>query len=1464
MSKLNALRIVNLNYNNNTMKINDETFEFGGESTLLSLRNGGGKTVMVQMIMAPFVNGRYRDLKDRAFEGYFTTSTPTYILTEWLLDSNSAYVLIGMGIRRKPAARDEESGSELEIITFIHEYTEGNRYDIHNIQVTEKMENGFKVKSLSKVKSMMDEIKGDRRYIFNYFDMDVDSQRRKYFETLAQYNINHREWESIIRKVNLKESGLSELFQEAKTISGLVEKWFLPTISDKLNDKEDKIKNFQEIMKKFIFQYKENESKIVRRQGIEEFKNHSAGILKAAEDFKTAREETENIKNDIANLYEYLRVQEIKLEGLRAEMENQLRQHEDELGEIEYERLSYEYSSINSEIIAMHGEEENLKRLIDRLEGDMEACAREIVLQECAKLYGEYREYSGNVQYYENRLELARSQDADRQDERNDLGFTLKRMYEEIIQKQQLELEHKDGEKSRIEDKIKELEEHKDKTERSINRLTGDRASLKEKLESFSRAEGSFNERYGQYFTRNIVGEYDAVFMEAYSKNYDERMNNTASRHAENINALNRVKEELPVLRRDKENTIKREADLENELKNRTIELKKLNQSIDEIRKILLYSSIDEERVFDREYILKQLARRIEQLRSEREDLSKRLGNLEKEKKMYETGRNIKLSREIEDRLDSLDIQLVFGLEWLKKQQLGLDSKRELISSNPFLPYSLIMNSRNIDKLRAEEAGVFTSFPIPIIEQEGLEKNLVIKVSNSIYTIGNMNFFMRFNDRLLNEEELKKLLQELSDEIIELGKNIEIKDSEIDKYSRDRNKVDSFSTGKADLDKLEKLIKEIKGQIEELGEERERLVDSISSLEKEQSELEASIKDIEKERKRFDEERESFSLLMSDYELYKINKNDFNQKNEELKQKQCEMDRVKKKADSEMQGLEVCKNQITEIKIGLNSINERSLKYLSFNEGRFIKKDMEDLEARFNAISEKIGMEVRELERALNDNRKSFERKEKELADKSREYDIQETEYNTLTYDEYKTKSLRNSEREMKKDLTDKQKSLNLMRIEMAKKEENLKHKLTEIQKLGREIPKDIIYITNLDFKTRKSIKLSEIENSRDNIKGCDANIKIVEDCRNRMNEYSGYVITQEKELHYSYADLDSVREKLKNSYMLSIDRESDMAKVLSDTCLELSGKAVFISDEFFKNTIDILEEIKQNPLDVISTINTVNEVHLRMLKQLETDLGKVDEEKKNILEMFYEYVQQIHEHLGRIDDNSTINIGGRYLKMLNIIQPEWEEKEEYYRLALKDFIEGIIKRCLDELGGGRNIEDIISKEITTIKLYDNVVGISEIDIRLYKIEASKQVQISWNQVSENSGGEGFLSAFVILTSLLSYMSKEESDIFKNSQEGKVIIMDNPFAQTNSEHLLKPLMDIAKKNNTQLICLSGLGGDSIYNRFDNIYVLTLIDSKLRQGMQYMESEHKKGEEITHMTTSRFKIKQEKAEQLMLF
>ena len=195
--------------------------------------------------------------------------------------------------------------------------------------------------------------------------------------------------------------------------------------------------------------------------------------------------------------------------------------------------------------------------------------------------------------------------------------------------------------------------------------------------------------------------------------------------------------------------------------------------------------------------------------------------------------------------------------------------------------------------------------------------------------------------------------------------------------------------------------------------------------------------------------------------------------------------------------------------------------------------------------------------------------------------------------------------------------------------------------------------------------------------------------------------------------------------------------------------------------------------------------------------------------------------------------------------------------------VDELTKKGIALLEKGEAIHDFVGKRMTTKELYDTVIGIGNVRIQLYKIEAQRELQITWSEVAKNSGGEGFLSAFVILSSLLYYMRWEETDIFADRNEGKVLVMDNPFAQTNAAHLLIPLMEVAKKNNTQLICFTGLSGESIYSRFDNIYVLNLIRSSL-SNTQYLRGKHVAGSEPEMVSTARIDVSSDSGQLRMLF
>ena len=302
------------------------------------------------------------------------------------------------------------------------------------------------------------------------------------------------------------------------------------------------------------------------------------------------------------------------------------------------------------------------------------------------------------------------------------------------------------------------------------------------------------------------------------------------------------------------------------------------------------------------------------------------------------------------------------------------------------------------------------------------------------------------------------------------------------------------------------------------------------------------------------------------------------------------------------------------------------------------------------------------------------------------------------------------------------------------------------------------------------------------------------------------------------------------------------------------------LAEEQYKKPLQAMIRMLDRPEDILEQINITVHALDALMDKLSVDIEIVEKERDEIIDQLALYIDEINSNLAQIDSNSTINVQGKSTKMLQVNVPSWNDGKELYLVRLRDYLDEVTANIIKLLNNNESPDNELSNKINVNRLYDAVLGISNVEIKIYKVEKQRAYQIRWADAAKNSGGEGFLSTFVILSSLLYYIRKDENDIFADRNEGKVLIMDNPFAQTNAEHLLKPLMDMAKKNNTQLICLSGLGGESIYGRFDNIYVLNLIESHLNGGRQYLNVEHKRGEEPQHVVSSQIEV----YEQMTLF
>ena len=1465
MSRINSLRIINLNYNNNNMKIDDEIFDLGGESTLMSLRNGGGKSVMVQMMIAPFVTKRYRNMKDREFTSYFTTNSPTYILTEWLLDDEKTNVLIGMMIKRKTTSNDEDDDEEIDIINFIHEYEGNSKYSIRNIPIVEATDKGKSIKSFINSKNLFEKLKKDNEINFNYYNMNTQAQARSYFENIKQYKINHKEWESIIKEINKKESGLSELFNDSKTVAGLVEKWFIKVVEDKLNESKDKIKNFQDIIKKYIYQYKENKHKLNQKEAIEKFELLAREILDKANEFKNSKDNTKDIENKIANLIDYLDKLLIKestnLENLDTEIENINYLIKD----LEYEKLSleiYKSENVYNEILE---EEKKIIENIESIEKGITSSKHEKNILDCAYKYENYQRTSKEVLRIANEISILKEKDKDLQPERENYGYTLNKYYSEKENQIKEELELNIKEENNNKENLNSLENSNTELNKKLNINIKNKGNLEGKIQNYDESEKNFNKRYNKKYQRNIVGHYEENFIEETKLNYEESMKKLQKEEEsyklekikiqENIEKDERYEKELTLsiysLNQEK-------AKLEDTLN-------AINQNIEKRKDILKYIDSNESCIFDDKYIIDKLNKKLQAMYEEDKTLQFKKEHTINEIEKLVSGKTVEISKELENKLKQKDIHIIYGMQWLKENNYSEKENLEIVKNNPLIPYSIIIEKSDIEKLKKETLNIFTSFPIPIIQRESL-KEVIGQRENEVFILNKSMFLLAFNDKLLNEKELKEIINNLEAKKVELEEKIEKKKLDIEKYNSLVYFINQNSLSKSGYEKLIKSIEENKNNIKEAEEKLNNIKLNIKNLQEKLNKTLSTINTKTDNIKDLKREIEDFKFLIIKYEEYKNNKEELNKIEVEIEKINSYIQKQNNEIKSTNEKIDKLKDNRRSLETNLEKTRENTAKYKTYTTGKLIYKDLEDLEARFDSLTKQISSNLQQLELDLKEKNQIQKREQDLLVQAQQNYKLVDTDYQSVIYNAEKVSIIDQNISELekvKKEKNEEEKNIILRKGKLENKIEELNKKM--YKEFGEEYPKAKESITEKDFEKLVVTEKSKLKNLEKTKQISKDNISVINNNLGNLAEFSTLEITSQYQVDVKISELKDYIGRAKRDYNNSISREHKLHNELNIVIDKVSREKEFIDEDFFKKTLEVLYKVSINPSEVISNLEQTLTAHKITLEKLSADIDFIKKEEEKVVEMLYDYIHEIHTNIGKIDRNSTIKIKEKDVKMLNIKTSDWEENKQLYKLKTKNLLESLTNACLETLEKNKNIEETISKTITTKNLYNEVVSIGSIDVKLYKIEEDRQRMISWEQVCQNSGGEGFLSAFVVLNSLLSFMRKNDSDIFKNYEDSKVIIMDNPFAQTNAEHLLKPLIDIARKSNTQLIAFSGLKGDSIYNRFENIYVLDLVSSKMKNNLSFLRGNHYKGEDVVQeIISSRFQIKEEVVDQMTLF
>ena len=1472
MSKINAVRFINLNYNNNAMKINDECMQFSGKSTLLSLRNGGGKTVLVQMMTAPFVHRGKQKTKDRPFESYFTTAKPSFILVEWLLDVGAGYVLTGLMFRKNQEISEEKTDA-LEMMAIISEYKEPCMQDIHHLPVVEQNEKTMKLKSYNSCRKLFEDYKKDKKLSFFCYDMSSPAQSRQYFYKLMEYQINYKEWETIIRKVNVKESGLSELFSDCRTEKELVEKWFLEAVESKLNKEENKVKNFQEILEKYAGKYKNIKEQLKRRDAIQKFKEAAEEIQINAEDFLVKEGEKIEQEKVIAAFIARLNVLYEEAEIERERQEEGRKKLQEELEFLKYEQLSCEFHEKNREKRNHASNREMIDLEKESLLRKQEKIQKKVHVFLCAKQQEMVNEDKQEWEIRKEKAAISRTKEENLEPERNRIGGQLSGYYEyrlsdnkekqEAIKKQKLQIRKDISQQKDI------LNEYREKTKK----ITESKGSFRSLVRGYDNIEIKYNSNYRENLSRNILGVYEAGMLDIKQEMYDKEQKKSIQENKEQKEKFENTTEEIHRTERAIEEKREKYFQKDSDIKQAEKEKKGYEQELEERKDILKYLELPEEKLFAREEILHKAKIKMQELSSRRRTLEKKEDALQKEYKLLVSGRVMELPDNLKEEFEKLDVPVVYGMEWLKKNGFTEKKNKEIVSQNPFLPYALILTRQELKKLAERNGETYTSFPVPIIERENLE-SIKLDRTQSFVKMQDIHFYILFNENLLDEEKMEIMIEQKQKDIADIRETMQICKNEYEDYFHRFDVIKRQAVTKENWDKIQKKLQKLEKEKEDIFQNIQQARDTKQSLKKNFEILQKTLRELEKKIESQAARQRAFKELRTAYAEYEEN----NKKLQEYEREEERLENRQHLTEEKISQLEENYRELSGQENSLfreeESIQNSCQKFAAYKEinrnvkaGKLLGVDSTlrtdnnsgvkiipseaevlKLEARYEAVTADISQELKELEleeeKALTRYHKSFG----ELRELCQKYNLKNSEWQNIIYDKreqlYQEAELEDYDKKIERKanlLNEEDKKIGILNSQL---EGILKQIVSEC---GKGDPLEEEKISQKDLESAKNqtkYQLSELERK---IAFSEKAIQKYRENLTALSEYNNF--SADEEIHFeqdfkkmSEKELRDFKGMLIRDYNDIIRCVQKCRETLAQTLNKIARQEAF-QDASYKTPLENMLKVCDNAAKVLRQLNITLESYDSLMKQLEVDISLVETEKKNVTELLEDYVQNIHKNLEKIGRNSTIKIREKSIKMLKVILPVWEDNEKLYSLRLSDFVDEITEEGIRLFENNENAQEYIGRKVTSKNLYDTVVGTGNVQIQLYKIEEQREQQISWNQVAKNSGGEGFLSAFVILSSLLDYMRKDDSDIFMDKNEGKVLLMDNPFAQTNAEHLLKPLMNLADKTNTQLICLTGLGGESIYNRFDNIYVLNLIEAHLRNGIQYLRPEHKKGEEV---------------------
>lgn len=789
----------------------------------------------------------------------------------------------------------------------------------------------------------------------------------------------------------------------------------------------------------------------------------------------------------------------------------------------------------------------------------------------------------------------------------------------------------------------------------------------------------------------------------------------------------------------------------------------------------------------------------------------------------------VHIAKEVGEMLKNAHIDYITGEEYLKKQEERF--RKELLEKNPLLPYCFIVTPEDLQKIKRLEMKEEASKLSLVITYAQIDKTL--EKQKKMVQLNEMYFLSVYHQDCFsnNLENYEIRLEELENKKKQYEEELQI----VEKHKYSLEQFNYLEKDKIQMEQglvsFERQIQMYKEEIENAKKQNEQRIEEIEKIEDNKDIKEKTLEKIEIQQK----EILSYLVENDNYILNKKEQVKYQEEKQNLEQEiNCFVEEIETLESKERENA----TQKSSLSNYLEEIKRKQLKIPKREKQEMLVETLEELEVKYEELTKQYDNNRKQLEEQI-----SFwsERLEEARKDKQKNYsDIPEEKYITIHYSEELEDLAKEKIDEEEKILQNKNEEFSKLNNEYIK----IDTKFQTIQEALRKLGKTEAILAsqikgNYDFR-KKQIEENKQSDKNKETKLTEENQKIQRQMnsieRNVAVENISDIIAESKTENKIEIRTINLPELLKQYQNLKYENRKDKDVIFR--------QKVQLENEFqnkHRIITAFLENIKLiNAEGDFVTFYFIYEKMLECLKALTNYIGvlnmslqNIEQDKSNILHHAVKQGIMLYQEMKKISDTSKIKIGDRYIQILKIEIPQElkDGVEQRIESHLNYCIQNLREECKQIEDKRKIIETRVVNMLSDRQLLNLTLDLEMIKVKLYKfdIENKNSGLRLWEEVIvENSGGQKFIACFALISALIEYTRRKELESRGETEKieaSKVFVLDNPFGKTSSKHLLEPMMEISKKFNIQMLCLSDLSQSSITDKFTLIYQLALRSGK---------------------------------------